>query len=251
MAKGQRDRDETGRSSHFLRSVIDPNDFDGTKNRVIDQIHRRALVRELPKSGKLLDFGCGTGRMARPVSRRGLDYTGADTSSSMIEAAQDANEGSAAKFVHLGEGPMPFAPAEFDVVMTVMVYQYIVGGPDNASFVSELRRVIRSPGRLIMIEQASLSGQQSGTVQRTTTPDDYKKALYPHFQVDKISYIRSSEFSNATRRLFAIAKRCNLAKAIVVPFVTTIEYEKSKLHSDSYLRSIPYFDVVLSAVSLP
>jgi ubiquinone/menaquinone biosynthesis C-methylase UbiE len=218
---------------------------------LIDQIHQRALVRELPQSGKVLDFGCGTGRMARLVSRRGLDYTGADTSSSMIEAAKNANEGSAAKFVHLGAGPMPFAQAEFDVVLTVMVYQYVVGGPDNASFVSELRRVIRSPGRLIMIEQASLSGQQSGTVPRTTTPDDYKKALYPHFRVDKISYIRSSEFSNATRRLFAIGKRSSLAKDIIVPVASAIEYEKSKLHSDAYLRSIPYFDVVLSAVPLP
>ncbi|SDT59640.1 class I SAM-dependent methyltransferase [Bradyrhizobium canariense] len=250
MDRGQIDWDGAAGFGSSLRSAIDPNDVDGIKNRLIDQIHWQALRRQLPRSGRLLDVGCGVGRMAQRVCTRGLDYTGADISRKMIETAKAANEKTSAKFVHLAERPMPFDEAEFDLILTVMVYQYVVGGPDNASFVDELRRVIRRGGRLIMIEQGSLSGQRSGTVSRTTTPDDYVRALSPHFRVDQIKRIRSSEFSRATHRLFSVAKRSTIAKRIVVPIATAIEYHGTRWRGEAYFRSVPYFDILISATAV-
>src|SRR5580693_6297933 len=108
MDREQIDWDGAAGFGNSLRSAIDPNDVDGTKNRLIDQIHWRALRRQLPRSGELHDFGCGVGRMARRLSARGLDYTGADISRKMIETAQAANDKTSGKFVHVADGRMPF-----------------------------------------------------------------------------------------------------------------------------------------------
>ena len=50
-----------------LRSVIDPNDRRGWKTAYLDRLHKAAIARHLdfqPRD-RVLDFGCGIGRIAR------------------------------------------------------------------------------------------------------------------------------------------------------------------------------------------
>src|SRR6516164_10269040 len=96
-----------------LRSVLDPHDETGAKNRLMDHIHWLALKRWLPWKGKLLDLGCGTGRMASRISERGLIYFGADTSRNMIEAARRARQNNLVKFVNYDPPKTPFDNGAF------------------------------------------------------------------------------------------------------------------------------------------
>lgn len=43
--------------------------------------------------GRLIDLGCGTGRLARPFLERGFDYLGVDLSDEMLAQARAANPG--------------------------------------------------------------------------------------------------------------------------------------------------------------
>jgi SAM-dependent methyltransferase len=153
-----------------LRSVLDMNDETGVKNRLIDHIHWLALKRWLPWQGKLLDLGCGTGRMASRISERGLLYFGADTSRNMIAAARRAKQGDVVKFVYYDPPKTPFDNGAFDTLIVIGVFQYLIGRPEGVGFVQEAHRLLRPTGQLIMIEQASLSDQSSGTVDRPSRP---------------------------------------------------------------------------------
>lgn len=45
----------------------------------------------VPKKGKILDLGCGTGKMARRLSRAGYEVTAVDRSAQMLEIAANAS----------------------------------------------------------------------------------------------------------------------------------------------------------------
>ena len=44
--------------------------------------------RHFPTPGKLLDLGCGTGRLGRHFGPKGYDYTGVDLSEEMLAVAE-------------------------------------------------------------------------------------------------------------------------------------------------------------------
>src|ERR1700737_3616962 len=76
-----------------LRAVIDPNDSQGFKNQLIDQIQWSLLRRKLAGSKRILDFGCGTGRFAFRIHRFiGAAYAGIDRSTTMIRVAKENHQ---------------------------------------------------------------------------------------------------------------------------------------------------------------
>jgi SAM-dependent methyltransferase len=46
------------------------------------------VERLVPPGGRVLDAGCGTGRVARELARRGYDVVGVDSDASMLEVAR-------------------------------------------------------------------------------------------------------------------------------------------------------------------
>src|SRR5581483_6155766 len=69
--------------------VLDATDTDGRKNDLIDRVHKLALRRALPRvrGMRILDAGCGNGRITEWLATRGADVVGVDPSSAMIAAA--------------------------------------------------------------------------------------------------------------------------------------------------------------------
>lgn len=54
-------------------------------------VHGEAdFVDRLAPSGRVLDAGCGTGRLARELARRGRDVVGVDSDASMLDVARAA-----------------------------------------------------------------------------------------------------------------------------------------------------------------
>jgi SAM-dependent methyltransferase len=226
------------------RAVLDMNDTIGAKNALIDDIHWVALRKSLPKTGRLLDLGCGTGRFANRMSARGLDYTGADTSKGMIDAASAANKVDNCKFLHYDGVSTPFKEGDFDVVVTVYVFQYIVGGEAQSMFVDELARLVRSSGKLLMIEQASATGDSSGTVAKSTRIEEYRAALSSRFDIKRIVPIRSSSLSATSLAIMLFVENHLWLKHIVSPLLAALESHKLRTRS---LQSVPYFDILIEA----
>jgi ubiquinone/menaquinone biosynthesis C-methylase UbiE len=99
---------------------------------------------------RLLDIGCGTGRIGWPFVAAGDDYIGVDLSAGMLgefvhRAA--ARDGGSPRLVMADGRQLPFADAVFDLVLLIQVFG---GLGDWRRLGSEARRVLRLSGSLIL-----------------------------------------------------------------------------------------------------
>jgi SAM-dependent methyltransferase len=110
------------------------------------------LVREVTGGGpgRVLDAGCGTGRVAVELARRGHTVTGVDVDASMLDQARDAGAGRDVTW-HLGDllDVPELVGGDFDVVAApgnVMVY--LTPGTE-ADVVRTLVQALRPGGLLV------------------------------------------------------------------------------------------------------
>ena len=99
---------------------------------------------------RLLDLGAGTGRIGRPFVAAGDDYVGVDLSLGMLrEFARRADAGNrhAPRLVQADGERLPFRDAMFDAVMLIQV---MGAARDWRRLIAEARRVLRSPGALVI-----------------------------------------------------------------------------------------------------
>ena len=117
------------------------------------------LERYLPirPGDRVLDLGCGGGRHAFEVYRRGAHVVAADRDEGELASVQAMFEAMAAE----GEAPagaraatvkadallLPFADATFDVVIAAEILEHI---PDDERAMAEITRVVR-PGGIVAI----------------------------------------------------------------------------------------------------
>lgn len=96
---------------------------------------------------RILDAGCGSGPLTATLRDSGAMVTGFDASAAMVDLArQRLGEDADLHVADLG-GPLPFGDAEFDDVVASLVLHYL---EDWAGPLSELRRVLKPSGRLIL-----------------------------------------------------------------------------------------------------
>jgi ubiquinone/menaquinone biosynthesis C-methylase UbiE len=93
------------------------------------------LQAGLAAGSRVLDVGCGTGRLAVPLSAR-CAVVGLDRSREMLAVARA--KGSPAAFVLGDAGRLPFMDRSFDVALAVMVLHLL---PDFRAAVREMARV--------------------------------------------------------------------------------------------------------------
>lgn len=115
-----------------------------------------ALVALIPEDaeGRLLDIGTGTGRVLELLAPRVRQGLGIDASKAMLALARSrlAHPGLAHCAVRLADMyRLPLADASFDTAVLQMVLHY---AEDPAGVVAEASRVLRSGGRLIVIDLA-------------------------------------------------------------------------------------------------
>jgi 2-polyprenyl-3-methyl-5-hydroxy-6-metoxy-1,4-benzoquinol methylase len=106
--------------------------------------HRFALDAVAAPGARVLDVGCGDGRLALELERAGARVAGADPSRIAIERARAALPG--APFEQIGaSGRLPFNDSAFDAVTCVHVLQHV---DETQQLMSEMRRVLRPGGTL-------------------------------------------------------------------------------------------------------
>ncbi len=112
------------------------------------------LEKELDgdKSKSILDIGCGTGRHAIELARRGYSVTGIDLSAAQLERArQKAKEaGVRVEFLQLNACSLPFKN-EFDFAIMLCEGGFSLQETDALNFgiLEGAERALRSPGKLI------------------------------------------------------------------------------------------------------
>ena len=233
-----------------LRSVIDPQDERGLKNMLIDRIHWNALRDHLVDSKSILDFGCGVGRFATRIKAMGIKYAGVDSSQGMIQAAKILNTDNESSFQHFDGLRIPFPDSSFDAILSCGVFIYILKTSDSSMVFSEIRRALVPGGHLIMLEQASLSGQRSGTVERVLMESDYVSALSTQFEIRSLHKVRSPEFSRLPNWMIKCKINSPLLFSRMVGPLAKLESKHVAEASDFYWSMVPYYDFLLDAVLL-
>jgi ubiquinone/menaquinone biosynthesis C-methylase UbiE len=108
---------------------------------------------------RILDVACGTGiviRLAAPLVAPGGTADGLDFDPAMIAVARavvPCPDGVTLSWHCADAQQMPFEDATFDVVLCLLGLQYM---PDRVASLSEMRRVIKPDGRLVLAVWTSL-----------------------------------------------------------------------------------------------
>lgn len=100
---------------------------------------------------RVLEVGCGEGALAISLQRRGAAVTAVDPSWSMIASARDhARRADCGLALAQARGEqLPFGADGFDLVLAKTVLCFV---DDGQPFVSEMARVLRPGGRLVIGE---------------------------------------------------------------------------------------------------
>jgi ubiquinone/menaquinone biosynthesis C-methylase UbiE len=117
------------------------------------RLHRRVLGLALGAGsapGRIVDVGCGTGRLLRTAAGAFPDarLVGVDISAGMLAQAQAMTApGERGVFVRADSAALPFADAAFDVATCTACSHH---WPEPAAALGELRRVVAADGLLVL-----------------------------------------------------------------------------------------------------
>ena len=120
---------------------------DGIQGRVARLFYRAVLTCEVPDGCRVLDVGCGTGRLLCLLAERGAVGSGVEVAPEMVAVARRANPQ-----MDIREGTaedLPFDDGAFDLVVTCLAYHHL-DVPEQ--FLAEAARVLVPGGRLVVAE---------------------------------------------------------------------------------------------------
>lgn len=111
-----------------------------------------AMANEVPAGARVLDVGCGSGKLLQGFSDKNIEYLGVDPSRKLLDLArQEWGENEKRKFVsgdilNLGK----INEYEFDYVFCIAVLQHIPGEKLRVQALRQLRNKIKNDGRIVL-----------------------------------------------------------------------------------------------------
>ncbi len=117
---------------------------------IVKRRHRRTLKKSAPAGKMVLDFGCGNGAQTLEFARDQCRIIAFDVDLADLQAfsrqLRSANVSSILP-VQYGGGSLPVADASVDIVLCYEVIEHV---PDEEKALSEIHRVLKPGGELII-----------------------------------------------------------------------------------------------------
>jgi SAM-dependent methyltransferase len=125
----------------------DPAQFLATGEAVVSGVMAWLDRLGLPtRFHRVLDFGCGAGRLTQALAGRADSVVGVDVAEPMLAVARDLDPAGRCEFVHNDRADLrAFADGEFDLVFSELVLQHLPR-PAIDAYLAEFLRVLRSGG---------------------------------------------------------------------------------------------------------
>lgn len=121
-------------------------DFSNTRNLVWPET--RILEKHAKDGDRILDLGCGNGRLVELFKGKRIEYSGVDGAEKLIEIAKERYpefDFQAADVLNL-----PFGPDNFDKIFSIAVLHHIPSRELRGQFIREAKRVLKPGGTLII-----------------------------------------------------------------------------------------------------
>ena len=132
------------------------------------EIDLRFAERHFPKPGRLVDLGCGTGRLLIPFARRGFSCLGVDLSDAMLDVVREKAEREGLAIDRLTANLVeldPLPDAGFDYAACLFSTLGMIRGRENrARFLGHVRRILKAGG--VFVLHAHNAGYRFGRVGR-------------------------------------------------------------------------------------
>lgn len=163
------------------------------------RIESSFLMKSLFSGAKVLDVGCGTGRMLEPCFRKqSVEYYGADTSMEMMNVLKSKVDDLNVK-VSLNEcdaREMPFDDNTFDVVFSYHLLWHLPKD-DQERVISEMFRVVKEGGVVIfdiINKNFILSSKDKEGLYKMSKKEIMDLIGYRHILTDKLNDIPVNDF---------------------------------------------------------
>ena len=127
-----------------LPEGLEPTDLNMRLSFLLERA--RASERAPRAPGRVLDVGCGEARFTAELVHAGFSVVGVDVAQEPLRRARARHPELDLRAVAL-EGPWPLADASFDVVWAGETIEHVA---DTAGWLSEVRRVLRPRGSLLL-----------------------------------------------------------------------------------------------------
>jgi SAM-dependent methyltransferase len=223
-----------------LRSVIDPADVNGNKNRYIDLLQKIALDRhfKIDRSDAVLDFGCGVGRFTEWLEERAGSVIAIDSVPEMVEMAKRLHPSSRCTWMTYTGQAIPLDGGSVDRILSVWVLQHVLDEAAFNALLREFARILRPNGSVALIEQVRPKGRGSvpGYVEHRTA-EEYESAFSAAgFRVDHSRPIR------APWRIASAALRRPVPKFMLRPLAEATLFLADRLSANAvYLDRLMVF----------
>jgi len=122
------------------------DDFSRTRSFISQDL--KALGEYTLAGERVLDLGCGNGRLFKVLKDKKIDYIGVDFSKKLIEIAKKKYPGT--KFQVANALNLPFPNNFFDKIYNISVLQHIPSEEFRVQFLRETKRILRPEGLLIL-----------------------------------------------------------------------------------------------------
>jgi SAM-dependent methyltransferase len=137
------------------------SDFDRIARLMADEPERAEryesfVLEQVPaRSEKVLEVGCGAGRLARLIAGRGASVLGIDASPEMIHLARERSKGPSRLDLVCGDFlSHPFGPVAFDAVVSVATLHHL----DAHAALARMKSLLRPGGVLVIHDLRAPAG---------------------------------------------------------------------------------------------
>lgn len=130
---------------------------------------------------KILDVGCGNGRLLEVLQNKNIDYYGLDFSTNLIEKAKEKHSQANFRIANITE--LPFDQEHFNVVFAIAVFHHIPSQAYRQKVLSEINRVLKDQGIFIMTNWNLWQKHWWGLLYQYTKDKIFGKSELDYFDV--------------------------------------------------------------------